>query len=211
MDIIRLQEINKKYGEKTIFNDFSLNIKDGEFIAITGESGTGKTTVLNLIGLLESADSGKVIIDGIENIKPNSNKATKILREKVSYLFQNFALVDEETITYNLNLALKYVKVSKKEKNQKIKDVLKRVGLDGYEKRKIYELSGGEQQRVAIARVMLKQCKIVLADEPTGSLDRNNLKIVLKLLRDLNKDGKTVVIVTHDKYLADECDRVVNL
>ncbi|GFZ34303.1 bacteriocin ABC transporter ATP-binding protein [Clostridium zeae] len=211
MDIIKLEGINKIYGKKKVLENLSLTIKEGEFVAITGESGRGKTTVLNLIGLLEAPDSGNVIIDNISAIKPNTRKSMGILREQISYLFQNFALIDEETVSYNLNLALRYVKASKKEKTKKIEEALQIVGLTGYEKRRIYELSGGEQQRVAIARIILKPSKIILADEPTGSLDENNLKIVLNLLRKLNNDGKTVVIVTHDKYLASQCDRVIDL
>lgn len=211
MEIIKLESINKSYGDRKILKNFSLSINDGEFVAITGESGKGKSTILNILGLLEDIDDGKFKIDGMENIKVNSSKSNKVIREKISYLFQNFALVDEETVKYNLSLSLRYVKISKKEKNDKIKNALKAVGLCGYEDRKIYELSGGEQQRVAIARVMLKPSKIVLADEPTGSLDEANVRLILDLLKQLNKDGKTIIIVTHDKYVANECDRVINL
>lgn len=202
---------NISYGNKKVLTNLSLSIEAVEFVAITGKSGKGKSTILNILGLLETTDSGKMIVDGMENIKPNSGRSMKVIREKISYLFQNFALVDEEKVNYNLKLALKYVKISKKGKNEKIKNALISVGLDGYEKRKIYELSGGEQQRVAIARIILKPSKIVLADEPTGSLDEENVKIVLGLLRELNKDGKTVIIVTHDKQLANECDRIIEL
>ena len=182
MEIIKLQDINKSYGNKKVLTNLSLSINEGEFVAITGESGKGKSTVLNILGLLEEASSGKLILDGMENLKPNSSKSMKAIREKISYLFQNFALVDEETVKHNLEFALKYVGISKKEKNEKIRTALISVGLGGYEERKIYELSGGEQQRVAIARVILKPSKIVLADEPTGSLDDGNVKIVLGLL-----------------------------
>lgn len=211
MALIDLKDITKKFGEKTILNKFSLMVSEGEFIALTGTSGRGKSTLLNIIGLLENFDTGKLVIDGETNIIPNSSKATKLLREKISYLFQNFALVDDETVEYNLNLALKYTKGNKKEKLAKIREALAFVGLNDYEKRNIYELSGGEQQRVAIARIMLKPCKIILADEPTGSLDEKNRKIVLDLLKKLNEDGKTIIIVTHDQFVAGQCHRVVNL
>jgi putative bacteriocin export ABC transporter, lactococcin 972 group len=211
MAIVQLSEITKRYGEKVVLNKFSLKINSGDFIALTGESGRGKSTVLNIIGLLEDYDEGELIIDGEREITPNSTKSTKILREKISYLFQNFALIDEETVYYNLQLALKYVSGTKKEKKEKIIRALNIVGLDGYEEQKIYELSGGEQQRVAIARIILKPCEVILADEPTGSLDEKNRDIVLDLLKELNHQGKTVIIVTHDKYVAGQCNRTIKL
>jgi putative ABC transport system ATP-binding protein len=211
LSIIELCNISKSYGSKKILDNISININEGEFVAITGESGKGKSTILNIIGLLEIFDSGKLTIDNETNLVPNSIKSRKMLREKISYLFQNFALVDQETVLYNLLLVLKYVKQNKNYKLKIIKESLSKVGLDGYEKRKIYELSGGEQQRVAIARILLKPSKIVLADEPTGSLDENNRDAVINLLRLLNNDGKTIVIVTHDKSVAKSCDRIINL
>lgn len=211
MGIIELKNINKSYGDHRILNNFSLSINEGEMIAIMGPSGVGKSTILNIIGLLENFDSGEYIIDGQKNIKINSRKAVKILRKTINYLFQNFALIDEESVEYNLELALKYVKCSKAEKKDLLNNSLKQVGLVGYEKKKIYELSGGEQQRVAIARCMLKPAKILLADEPTGSLDETNVKLVLDLLKNLNKKGLTVIVVTHDKFVASNCSREISL
>lgn len=209
-DIIELRNVSKSY-DKNILNNLSIKIQENEIIAIVGQSGKGKSTLLNIIGLLESSDSGDVIIDNDKNIKINSSDATKIIREKISYLFQNFALIEQETVYENLEIALKYVKLKKKEKIDLIKSALKSVDLEGYENKKIFELSGGEQQRVAIARVILKPSKIVLADEPTGSLDINNRNKVMSLLKNLSKEGKTIVIVTHDNKLASECDRVIEL
>jgi len=211
MALVELNNITKSYGKKNILNEFSLEIQEGEFIAIMGASGRGKSTILNILGLLETFDHGKLIIDGETNIAPNSSKATRLLREKISYLFQNFALVDDETVEYNLDLALKYVKNKKQEKHIKMQEALSIVGLENYEKRKIYELSGGEQQRVSVARIILKPSKIILADEPTGSLDEENRDLILNLLKKLNSQGKTIVIVTHDKYVADRCQRIINL
>ena len=208
--MIKLENVSKSYS-KSILKNISLEIKQGEFVAIVGESGKGKSTLLNIIGLLEKADSGKVFIDGECNIEPNSSKAAKVLRYKINYLFQNFALIDEKNVYKNLMLSLQYVKANKKRKIQMIDSVLSKVGLEGYGNRKVFELSGGEQQRVAIARCMLKPCKIVLADEPTGSLDINNRDRVLKLLNELNKEGKTIIIVTHDKEVAESCGRIINL
>lgn len=209
-NIIELRNVSKNY-EKNILDNLSMEIEEKEIVAIVGESGKGKSTLLNIIGLLENADSGEVFIDNEKNIKANSSQATKIIRDKISYLFQNFALIDQETVYQNLLIALKYVKLRKKEKDSLIQSALKSVDLEGYEKRKIFELSGGEQQRVAIARIILKPSKIILADEPTGSLDKINRDKVMSLLKKLNKEGKTIVIVTHDNELACQCDRVIEL
>lgn len=211
MPVIKLDNITKRYDEKVIFNKFSMEVSKGEFTAIMGDSGSGKSTLLNIIGLLEDFDQGSLDILGNKNLKPNSFKAGKILRENISYLFQNFALVDDETVEYNLSIAMKYVKGSKKDKKIKIKEALDNVGLAGFERRHIFELSGGEQQRAAIARIMLKPSNIILADEPTGSLDEKNRDIVIELLKKLNEDGKTILLVTHDKYVAGQCHRVMQL
>ena len=211
MPFIEIVGITKSFGTKTVFKDFSLSIERGEMVAIIGDSGRGKTTLLNMIGLLEKCDSGKIIIDGRENIVPNSRIAGKLLRETISYLFQSFALVEDETVIYNLLLALKYTHHSKAENAENIKSVLEFVGLQEYENRKIFQLSGGEQQRVAIARIMLKPCEIILADEPTGSLDNNNREVIMHMLYDLNMHGKTIVIVTHDPYVAEKCNRQIKI
>ena len=207
--MIELNSICKKYGKKVIYNDFSLSISDGECIAIVGESGSGKSTLLNIIGLLEPINSGKIIIDDDSDITPQSNKAVSVIRYKFNYLFQNYALIDEETVEYNLKLALKFAKGNKK---RLIERALEKVGLEGYENAKIYQLSGGEQQRIALARVMLKPCKYILADEPTGSLDSANRDIVIDTQRMLNKEQKkTIIIVTHDMYVANKCDRIIDI
>lgn len=210
MSIIKLENINKTYSGKKILNDYSLDIDEGEFVALTGPSGCGKSTLLNIIGLLEKFDNGNLTIDGSVNIQPNSKQANKILREKISYLFQNYALVDDETVEYNLNLALKY-SCKRKEKAAKIDEALRCLGLVGYADKYIYTLSGGEQQRVAMARILLKPSKIILADEPTGSLDEKNRDSIIDVLKTLNANGKTIVLVTHDKYVASQCQRIVEL
>ena len=211
MVLVELDNVTKSYGNKKVLNKLSIKVMEGEFVALRGPSGRGKSTVLNIIGLLEDFDDGRLTIDGDSNIRPNSSKAARVLRQKISYLFQNFALVDDETVEYNLDLALKYVPGSKREKHKKMQEALEVVGLKGYEKRKVYELSGGEQQRVSIARIILKPCKIILADEPTGSLDESNRNIVLDLLKKLNNEGKTIIIVTHDEYVSKQCQRAINL
>lgn len=209
--IIELKNINKSYNKKKVLNNISLQVNEGEMVAIVGASGKGKSTLLNIIGLLDAPDSGDVVIDGEKNVAPNTSKSNKILRDKIGYLFQNFALVDNETVLENLMIGVKYVKYSKKEKINNIKSILEEVKLSGYEDKKIYELSGGEQQRVAIARIMLKPSKIILADEPTGSLDEINRNLVIELLKKINHSGKTVLIVTHDKVVSESCKRSIYL
>lgn len=208
---IELINISKSYGDKKIINNFSLQVNKGDSIVINGHSGCGKSTLLNMIGLIEPFDEGDLIINGYENIKPNSKTACKLLRNELGYLFQNFALIDNEKVKSNLNIALKYVNETKKQKEYLVQDALDYVGLQGFENRYVFELSGGEQQRVAIARIMLKPCSIILADEPTGSLDEDNRNKVMDLLLSLNKKGKTLIIVTHDNYIVKQCDRVINL
>lgn len=208
MKVIEIINMNKSYQDNIIFDKFNLKVEENTFNVVMGVSGSGKSTLLNIIGLLDKADSGDVILFGEKNIKPFSRKAEKMLREKIGYLFQNFALVENETVEYNLQLALDNIKGDKKEK---IKDVLKEVELEGYENKKIYKCSGGEQQRVAIARLLLKQCDLVLADEPTGSLDERNREIVIKLLKRMQSRGKTIVVVSHDPIFKDIADQIVFL
>lgn len=196
--MIELVNINKAFGEKKILDDFQLSIQSGEMIAITGTSGSGKSTLLNILGLIESFDTGTYKLFGEENIKINSAKAQCVIRDKISYLFQNFALIENESVKENLDIALKYHKSSKQEKNQMIAEALEKVGLANYEKKKVFELSGGEQQRVSIARVLIKPSALILADEPTGSLDSKNRDEILNLLKEMNSQGKTIIIVTHD-------------
>ena len=205
--MITLNNISKKYNEKNIVRNFNLKINKGEFISIVGESGSGKTTLLNIIGLLEKQTSGDIVVMGIKN--PTSKELTKLQREFYGYVFQNYALIEEDSVQTNLKLALKYNKVI--DKQAEINRALKLVGLEGYNKKKVFELSGGEQQRLALARIMLNKCEIILADEPTGNLDNKNRDIVFNILKDLNKQGKTIVIVTHDNYIANKCDKIIKL
>lgn len=159
-------------------------------VAIVGKSGSGKSTLLNLLGLIDSDYSGRYEIFGQTNLAVNSAKSQIIIREHISYLFQNFALIDDETVEYNLMLALKYVKLSKKDKLKKVEEILERVGLSATLHQKVSELSGGEQQRIAVARAILKPSQLILADEPTGSLDPENRDLVLKFLLEMNREGK---------------------
>lgn len=179
--IVELDSIQKKFKEKVIFDSFSCTIYENEFVAIIGKSGCGKSTLLNMIGLLDSPDSGEIILFGEKGIKPFSKKATLLLKSKIGYLFQNFALIENKTVYENLQMAIN--EKNKKNVNKYIEDALKKVGLNGYSKKYIYECSGGEQQRIALARLLVKPCELILADEPTGSLDEENKQIVIKLLK----------------------------
>lgn len=208
MAVVEVKNINKSYDDKVIFDKFNLMVESGTFNVIMGASGSGKSTLLNIIGLLDKADSGDVILFGEKNIKPFSLKAEKMLREKIGYLFQNFALVENETVEYNLKLALEYEKGNKKDK---IKEALKTVGLEGYENKKIFKCSGGEQQRIAIARLLLKPCELILADEPTGSLDLENRQLVIELLKQMQQDGKTIIVVSHDPVFKEIADQVISI
>lgn len=209
MNTIKLRNITKKFGQKTVLNDITLNFQKGKIYAITGPSGCGKSTLLNIIGLLEKPTSGSISVLNNVNVSPNSNKARKILRYDISYLFQNYALSDTDTVFYNLKIALLYSKI--KDKKVAIADVLKKVGLEGYENFKVYTLSGGEQQRLAIARILLKPASIILADEPTGNLDSKNKNDILNIFWKLKNDNTTIILVTHDMEIANKCDEIIDL
>ncbi len=208
MKIVSVKSISKSFQDKHVFDNLSFEIEEGSFVVIMGESGSGKSTLLNMIGLLDKPDNGDIILFDQKNIKPFSRKAEIMLRDKIGYLFQNFALVDNETVEYNLVMALDNVKGNKKDK---IKEALKIVGLEEYEKKKVYKCSGGEQQRIALARLLLKPCELVLADEPTGSLDAHNKALVCDLLKQMQSDGKTIVVVTHDETLKEYATQVINI
>ncbi len=193
---IRLENINKSYGKHKILENLNISIFPEDFITIIGASGSGKSTLLNILGTLEDYDSGEVESFGYKDpIKDYKN--SMILRwEKIAYLFQNFALIENMTVKENLDIALKYSKY--KNDKEKIRQILDMLGVIDKIDNKIYELSGGQQQRVAMARVLLKPYQILLADEPTGSLDKSNKDILIKILIEENKKGKTIVVVSHD-------------
>lgn len=209
--MIELKNLHKSFGEKVIFKSLNYKIDTGSMVAIIGKSGCGKSTLLNMIGLLDSDYTGTILIDKNDIAKMNEKKKSVYIRNNINYLFQNYALIDNETVEENLLLALTYHKIKKTEKIDKINNALKSVGLESYNNKKVYTLSGGEQQRIALARVILKKGNIILADEPTGNLDDNNSKIVMDILKQLQKEGKTIVIVTHNQKIADQCDEVLNL
>ncbi|HHK5548827.1 bacteriocin ABC transporter ATP-binding protein [Bacillus thuringiensis] len=205
---IKLDNITKNYGDKYIFQDFNLDIYKGEFIGIIGKSGSGKSTLLNIMGLLDEPNQGRVLIQGNDNAYRNKRL---FFRNTLGYIFQNYALMDNETVGANLEVALKFQKKTKLEKRDLMNGVLTQVGLSCSLKTKVYTLSGGEQQRLAVARILLKKCDVILADEPTGSLDKENRDQVINLLKKLHSEGKTIIVVTHDMDLQNLFSRVVEL
>ena len=212
MTAITLSNINKRFGEKVLFRDYSLHIEAGEFVAIKGESGAGKTTLLNIIGLLETPDSGSITLCGARNPSFSSRAAVHLRRHKLSYLFQNYGLVDTDTVEANMKLATRFGKAKGKAEKERIADALAQVGLSGYERRKVYTLSGGEQQRVSIARALAKNPKLLLCDEPTGALDYKTGKQVLALLQDTcRRTGRTVIVITHNTALTAMADRIIQV
>lgn len=202
--VLILHNISKSFSKKNVLSDLSLKVCSGDFIAITGTSGCGKSTLLNIIGLLETADQGEMNHFGMVNVKPFSTRAQKLLKQKIGYLFQNYALLENKTIEQNLSLVFDW-NVKKSIRQEKIRKALEQVGLDGQQAKKVCQCSGGEQQRIALARLLIKPCELILADEPTGNLDAENKEIVFSILMNLCKTGKTVIMVTHDLKLAERC------
>lgn len=209
--MIKIENLSKSFGEKKVIENFNFEINDGEMIAITGKSGCGKSTLLNILGLLDNEYDGNVFYDEKLLKNEKESRRNKFIRNNINYLFQNYALVDTDTVYENLLLALEYEKISHKEKAKRIDSTLTIVGLKGFENKKIYTLSGGEQQRVALARVILKKGTIILADEPTGNLDKENSDKIIEILKKLQENGKTIIIVTHDEEIAKKCDNIVKL
>lgn len=202
--MIEIKNITKSFGNKKIFTDFSMTIPDGAFKIFAGKSGCGKTTLLNMIGAIESPDSGIITVNGL-NIYKRAN-TRKYFSEQVGFLFQNFALIEEETVEDNLNYIQK-----KHRSGRSMDEILDLLGLLDKKNVEVYKLSGGEQQRIALARLMFKKCDIILADEPTGSLDYENADVVMNILHDFNNQGKTIIMVTHDEKIISEEKDVVRL
>jgi len=205
--MIEAREISKIYNNEVVIENFSMEAQLGEFISLTGESGSGKTTILNMLGLLVKPDGGEIYVAGIKN--PNQKQALQLHRHTFGFLFQNYALMENETVAENLKIALEFQK--KIDHNSKMKEALEFVKLRGVLDKKVYQLSGGEQQRVALARLFIKEAKYILADEPTGNLDVKNRDIVFSLLKELNELGRTVIYVTHDLELANKADRQIQI
>lgn len=216
--MITLNKINKYYkvgsGSFHALKDITLTINDGEFISVEGESGAGKSTLLNIIGLLDDYDSGQYRFDelSVENMK--DSQMSLLRNSKIGFIMQDFALINGKTVLFNTMLPLLLAKKapSLSEIKETALSVLDRVGIADQAKKKVNQLSGGQKQRVAIARALVTNPKLILADEPTGSLDSKNTVQMLQMLREINeKDGITVIIVTHSKTVSEFCKRRIML
>lgn len=210
-EILLLNGISKKYDNNEVLSGVNLSVMSGDMIAIVGESGRGKTTLLNILGLIINPSDGEYLINGKQIKNVDSREAMMIRRNYIGYLFQNYGLVEDETVEWNIKLAFSYKKMKNKEKNDEVLFYLQKFGLENSLKKKVYQLSGGEQQRVALIRLMIKDTPIILADEPTGSLDKNNRDLIMEELIKFNKTGKTIIIITHDNEVANMCKRKIDL
>lgn len=211
--MIKVEHLNKYYinGEMKLhaLKDLSFHIKEGEFVAIMGSSGSGKSTMMNILGCLDKNSEGTFILDGIDVSKIRDEELCKIRNVKIGFVFQSFNLLSKLTALENVELPLIYAGIGKKEREEKAKEVLKKVGLENRIHHKPNELSGGQRQRVAIARALVNNPAIILADEPTGNLDSVSEKEIMEIFTDFNKQGKTIIVVTHEPEVAKYVKRVL--
>ena len=209
---ISLQKIFKTEEVETwALHDVSLEIHEGEFVAIMGPSGCGKSTLLNILGLLDNPSNGTYELNGVEVSKLSEADRTNLRKGVIGFVFQSFNLIDELNVYENIELPLLYMGVPKDERKRRVEEVMARMDISHRVKHFPQQLSGGQQQRVAIARAVVANPKIILADEPTGNLDSKNGKEVMDLLTQLNKEGTTVVMVTHSQHDAGFATRTINL
>lgn len=211
--MIELKDICKTFGKKEArveaLRGISLSIREGEMTAIMGKSGSGKSTLLNILGGMMAVDSGKYLYDGKEVNFRSQRELTKFRRNEVGFVVQYFALADDLNIFQNVALPLKYQGYSGKKIKQMVMEALKELEIEDKAKAYPCELSGGQQQRAAIARAIVKQPRVILADEPTGALDEATGEAVQEIFRKLNEKGKTIIIVTHDAKVAEHCGRII--
>lgn len=215
MSIINIKNITKSFimGEQEIkvINNINFEVKKGEFVAIIGPSGSGKSTLMNILGLLDIPDSGEYVLDDLMVNTLSDNKLAEIRNRKIGFIFQNFNLLQKLTALENVEVPLIYSGISGKEANELAYKYLEKVGLKGREKHLPNQLSGGQQQRVAIARALINEPEIILADEPTGSLDSKTSIEIMDMLQELNNNGQTIVLITHDINVAKKAKRIVRI
>ena len=213
--MIKLTDIKKVFRTEDVetwaLREVSLEVKAGEFVAIMGPSGCGKSTLLNILGLLSSPTEGTYMLDGKDVSTLSESDRIKLRKGALGFVFQSFNLIDELNVSENIELPLLYMGVSAKERKEAVKAVIDRVAMGHRAKHFPAQLSGGQQQRVAIARAVISNPKLILADEPTGNLDSKNGREVMELLKELHREGTTIVMVTHSQRDASYADRVVNL
>lgn len=214
-EILKIKKLTKSFssGEQAtqVLKGISFSVYDGEFVAISGPSGCGKSTLLNILGLLDTSDSGDYFIDGLQVADMNANQRAQIRGNRIGFVFQSFNLIDEYNVLENVALPLKYRGDSLAQRHARALDCLDKVGLSDKAQLFPSQLSGGQQQRVSIARALAGDSGIMLVDEPTGNLDSKNGDAVMALLQDLNKQGTTIVLVTHDPRYADMAARTIHL
>ncbi len=210
-----IEDLHKSYdtgkSKLHVLKGINLSIQEGEFVSIMGSSGSGKSTLLNIIGILDEADSGKYELDDVPIKNLNEVKAAEYRSQFLGFIFQSFNLINYKTALENVALPLYYQNVSRKERNTKALEYLDKVGLKDWANHLPNELSGGQKQRVAIARALITNPKIILADEPTGALDSKTTHDIMKLLQEINNEGKTIIVVTHEPDVAAQTKRNVTL
>lgn len=208
MSLLELKHIYKIYGDLHALDDVNLKVEKGEWLSIMGPSGSGKSTMMNIIGCMDKPSKGEVILDGVDIAKENAKSLTTIRRDKIGLIFQQFHLVNYLTAIENVMLAQYYHSIPDE---KEALEALDRVGLKDRARHLPSQLSGGEQQRVCVARALINHPEIILADEPTGNLDDKNEEIVVELFRKLHEDGTTLIVVTHDPEVAEVAQRMVVL
>lgn len=213
--MISIKNLNKSYkmGKNSlhVLKGINLEVEEGEFVAIMGSSGSGKSTLLNIIGMLDEHDSGTYDLDGFRIEKLNETKAANYRNKFLGFIFQSYNLINFKNVLENVALPLYYQKVKRADRNHIAMDYLERVGLTPWAKHMPNELSGGQKQRVAIARALASKPKLLLADEPTGALDTTTSHEVMRLIQEINDEGKTILMVTHEDDIANMCKRIVRL
>lgn len=215
MTIIELKNINKTYGKgesaTVALTDVNLKIQEGEFWAIMGPSGSGKSTLLNILGCMDVPSSGDYLLKGKKLSQSTPNQLSRIRNQTVSFIFQQFVLLNDYNIYDNIELPLLCQKLSKKERKDRVQYYMERLGIQSLARKKPTQISGGQQQRVAIARALVTKADIILADEPTGALDQKTGQELMALLREINKEGKTILLVTHDEKVASVAKKQIHI